>query len=253
MKDEPKNVFRLSQSEALPQQDPAETAGSRFNVFQLSQPEAVPEEDPAGTHSLKPLDRSAPILKIRRTLPHWTQPGCTYFVTFRLADSVAALVWKQWREQRATWFETHPKPWDSETQNAYNAKFPAQMELWSDAGYGSCALQDPALREIAVKSMHHFDGQHFSLGDQIVMPNHVHALVTPSESHTLTEILTGWKRVSGHAILKLTGLPKPFWMDEDFDHAVRSERQLRHFQTYIAENPAKAKLAPGTWTHWTAS
>ena len=95
MKDEPKNVFRLSQSEAVPQQDPAETAGTRFNVFQLSQSEALPEEDPAGTagtHSLKPLDRSAPILKTRRTLPHWTQPGCTYFVTFRLADSVAAPV-----------------------------------------------------------------------------------------------------------------------------------------------------------------
>ena len=225
----PGNVFRLSQSEAKPQENPAETAG---------------------THSLKPLDKSAPILKTRRILPHWSQDGCTYFVTFRLADSVAAPIWKKWKEQRTAWLTMHPKPWDSETQKDYNAKFPAQMELWLDAGYGSCALDDPNLREQVVKSMHHFDGLHFTLGDYVLMPNHVHVLVTPHEGHTLAKILAGWKRVSGHAILLITGGAKPFWMAEDFDHVVRSERQLQHFRNYIAENPQKAKLRPGTWTHW---
>lgn len=227
----PENVSRLSQPEVAAAWLPTETVGTR-------------------SHSLKPLDKSAPITKTRRILPHWSQDGCTYFVTFRLADSVAAPIWKKWKEQRTAWLTMHPKPWDSETQKDYNAKFPAQMELWLDAGYGSCALQDPALREIVVKAMHHFDGQHFILGDYVLMPNHVHVLVTPHEGHTLAKILAGWKRVSGHAILLTTGGPKPFWMDEDFDHVVRSERQLRHFQNYIAENPEKAKLRPGTWTHW---
>ncbi|HEX7262403.1 MAG TPA: hypothetical protein VF258_11415 [Luteolibacter sp.] len=201
---------------------------------------------------MKPLDKSAPITKARRILPHWSQDGCTYFVTFRLADSVAAPVWKKWKEQRATWLENHPKPWDAETQKAYNAKFPAQMELWSDAGYGSCALADAHLREMVANAMHHFDGHHFTFGDYILMPNHVHALVTPRVGHPLESILTGWKRVSGHAIIKLTGLPKPFWMSEDFDHAVRSEKQLRHFQNYISENPMKAGLKSGSWTYWKA-
>jgi REP element-mobilizing transposase RayT len=226
------NVSRLSQSGAEPQEDPAETAG---------------------THFLKPLDKSAPILKTRRILPHWSQDGCTYFVTFRLADSVAAPVWKKWQDQRTAWHATHPKPWDTETQKAYNAKFPAQMELWLDAGYGSCALQDAELREHVASAMHHFDGQHFTLGDYILMPNHVHVLVTPHEGHTLAKILAGWKRVSGHAILLRTRGPKPFWMAEDFDHVVRSERQLLHFQNYIAENPQKAGLGPGRWTHWKRS
>jgi REP element-mobilizing transposase RayT len=232
MSDALENVFRLSQSEAEPQRNPAETAG---------------------THSLKPLDKSAPITKTRRILPHWSQDGCTYFVTFRLPDSVAAPIWKKWKEQRAVWTAMHPKPWDSETQKDYNAKFPAQMELWLDAGYGSCALQDSALRELVAKAIHHFDGQYFTLGDYVLMPNHVHVLVTPHEGHTLAKILAGWKRVSGHAILLLTGGPKPFWMAEDFDHVVRSEKQLLLFQNYIAENPRKAKLGPGAWTHWTAA
>lgn len=124
------------------------------------------------------------------------------------------------------------------------------MERWLDAGYGSCALQEHSLREVVTKSMHHFDGQRFILGDYVIMPNHVHVLITPLGSHKLETILAGWKRVSGHAILRLTAGPKPFWMSEDFDHAVRSERQLQHFQNYIAENPYKAKLRPGSWTYW---
>lgn len=231
MRGDPKNVFRLSQSEHGPPEVPSETAG--------------PHSRP-----VKPLDKSAPILKTRRILPHWSQDGCTYFVTFRLADSVAAPLWKKWKEERAAWLTKHPKPWDSDTQKDYNSKFPARMELWMDAGYGSCALQEPALRELVEKAIHHFDGQHFTLGDYVLMPNHVHVLVTPHAGHPLAKILTGWKRVSGHAILSANGGAKPFWMEEDFDHAVRSERQLSHFQSYIEENPRKAKLRPGTWTHW---
>lgn len=41
----------------------------------------------------------------------------------------------------------------------------------------------------------------------------------------------------------------PFWMDENFNHAVRSRAQL-HFRNYIRENPAKAHLRAGEWTHW---
>src|SRR5438552_189457 len=50
---------------------------------------------PAGSAKLadiqfRGLDKHAPIKITRRHLPHWEQPGATYFVTFRLADSVAS-------------------------------------------------------------------------------------------------------------------------------------------------------------------
>ena len=200
---------------------------------------------------MKPLDKEAPITKTRRTLPHWEQAGCTYFVTFRLADAVAAPLWKQWRSEREASHDRHPQPWDATTQKNYNARFPARIEVWMDAGHGSCALTDPALRELVGHAMHHFDGDHYKLETYVLMPNHVHVIVTPCQGYGLKDILTGWKRTSGHAILKHLPAPKPFWMDEDFDHAVRSEKQFLHFQNYIAENPAKARLRHGTWTHWT--
>src|ERR1019366_667968 len=57
---------------------PALESGSGF------QPEAAGRM-PAS--HFKPLNKEAEIHKHRRRLPHWEQDGCTYFVTFRLADA----------------------------------------------------------------------------------------------------------------------------------------------------------------------
>ncbi len=58
----------------------------------------LPTEDSRDTFpnafTLRPLSKEAPLTKTRRVLPHWEQAGCTYFVTFRLADAVAAPIWK---------------------------------------------------------------------------------------------------------------------------------------------------------------
>ena len=62
----------------------------------------------------------------RRHLPHWEQPGATYFVTFRLADAVASDVLAQWREERAQWLKLHPHPWDWKTAREYMRRFEKQ-------------------------------------------------------------------------------------------------------------------------------
>ena len=45
------------------------------------------------------------------TLPHWRQEGVTYFVTFRLADSLPAEKIDPWRRERQEWLNKHPEPW----------------------------------------------------------------------------------------------------------------------------------------------
>ena len=67
-------------------------------------------------------------------LPHWHQDGATYFVTFRLVDSVPANLRIQWEEERATWSRFHPEPWDSETEQEYHKRFTDAIERWLDAG-----------------------------------------------------------------------------------------------------------------------
>src|SRR5881394_1353272 len=51
------------------------------------------------------LDPQQPIVQKRGHLPHWEQPGATYFVTFRLADSLPADVLAQWRDEQAAWLK----------------------------------------------------------------------------------------------------------------------------------------------------
>ncbi len=198
----------------------------------------------------KPFDKEAPIQKTRRLLPHWEQDGCTCFITWRMADAMPAAKRRQWRAELDAWLEQHPKPWDAAVWQEYHSTFEGPMQEWLDAGHGSCALRDPALRDIIASSFHHYDARRYHIGDYIIMPNHVHVLVTPLPGFTLREITAAWKRYTGHEILKRTGGEAPFWLEESFDHIVRSPAQLDHYRRYIRENPAKAFLKPGQWTHW---
>jgi REP element-mobilizing transposase RayT len=104
-----------------------------------------------------------------------------------------------------------------------------------------------------VESFHYFDGQRYQLGDYVIMPNHVHVLMTPSPGFQLKPLLQTWKSFTAKKMQKLdTSVPVNFWQHESYDHIVRSPRQLSHYQNYIRENPSKACLKDGEWTHWEA-
>jgi hypothetical protein len=58
-----------------------------------------------------------PHAEIRHTenrLPHWQQEGATYFVTFRLADSIPSEFRSQWANEREAWLRFHRKPWSAD-------------------------------------------------------------------------------------------------------------------------------------------
>jgi hypothetical protein len=80
-------------------------------------------------------------------LPHWQQKSATYFITFRLADSVPIRLRTQWEEQRTTWLRFHPEPWDAETELEYHKRFSGAIERWLDAGYGSCICGKASARK----------------------------------------------------------------------------------------------------------
>ena len=226
---------------------------------------------------MKPFDPEAGIAKSRRNLPHWQQGGCTYFLTWRLADSLPATKLAEWMEARDRWLALHPRPWTPAVAAEYNHEFVIRIEGWLDAGYGSCILRRPDARSILVGALQFFHGQRYDLDACVIMPNHVHVLVTPYAqratafpgcdgneptgwracdtlpsdtasqagkpvTHSLSRILQSWKGYSAREINWLLGRNGQLWMDENFDHAVRSGDQLEHFRQYIRDNPAKAGL-----------
>jgi hypothetical protein len=49
------------------------------------------------------------------------------------------------------------------------------------------------------------------------------------------------------------GVTDRFWQPESFDHLVRHEAQFQRLRAYIRDNPAKARLHPDEYRHWTSS
>jgi len=184
------------------------------------------------------FDPSAPVGRLRGgNLPHWRQDGAMYFVTWRTVDSMPRERVEQWISERETWLKAHPEPWNAREEEEYYRLFPDRWEAWLDEGHGECLLARPDIRQVVEDVLQHDDGKKYELHDFVVMPNHVHVLVSPLGKHTLSEITQTWKSTSAHRINKLLGHPGTFWRRESFDHIVRSAEQAEKFRRYIQENP----------------
>jgi Rad3-related DNA helicase/REP element-mobilizing transposase RayT len=200
----------------------------------------------AGTAALlfTPFDPSTPVAHYGRYLPHWRQPGASYFVTFRLGDSVPSVKLKQWEHELKTWLEKHPEPHSEADRLEYHQQFSERFQQWLDAGEGECVLKNPKVSAIVENALRHFDGERYVLGHYVIMPNHVHTLVRPLGDAALAEITHSWKSFTAHEINGLLNRKGSLWQPESFDCIVRHEAQLEKFSAYICENPAKANLEP---------
>ena len=178
----------------------------------------------------------------RRRLPHWQQPRVSYFVTFRLADSLPQTLLHQWRDERATWLRWHPEPWLDAEQCEYEERFSRRIQEWLDAGMGACHLRRSDVRGEVERCLLHFDGMRYDVDSFVLMPNHVHIMIAPAHRYDLSTLLKGIKGVSANRCNNLLGRKGTFWMDESYDHIVRDSKELAAFRDYIVQNPKKAGL-----------
>ena len=231
--------LRLSGKIAVPAVNQTEDWGAGF------QPVGTTGVPPVATSRFRPVDPRAPVIQTRRRLPHWEQQGATFFITFRLADAVPQKLLRQWKEELETWRKFHPEPWDASTKYEYQKRFHDAREAWLDQGHGECILRRPQIAATIANSLRHFDGDRYALDSFVVMPNHVHVLVRPHESHSLSEILHSWKSFSAKEINKLRERSGAVWQDENYDRMVRDFAELERYRDYIKENPVAAKLGDG--------
>ena len=237
-----------------------------------SRNERTPMDSASHTSSLLAtfLDPYATVEVTEANLPHWRQGDVTYFVTFRLADSLPQAKLTQWLTERAMWLARHPPPLSREDQRAYYERFPGALQAWLDQGSGSCVLRLPECRQIVATALRHFSGARYFLGTYVVAPNHVHALVTPLGGYRLSDILHSWKSFTAktirgvgaasdllvpwwdslHARRIATTAPgavgrsphvlyrRPVWQKESYDHIVRSSGSLRRIEEYIRGHSA---------------
>jgi putative transposase len=195
------------------------------------------------------LDPHKPVRVYMRHLPHWRQDGATYFVTFRLNDSLPRVKLDELAQVRTEWEHEHPEPREDKDLEELAKELMGRVEKWLDQGMGSCRLKQPAAAQLVAKAMHHFDGNRYELDCYVVMPNHVHAIVRPL-TFELERILQGWKGYTSLEINRLYGLSGTFWQDESFDRIIRDEEHLYRAIQYIAMNPTKAGLQIAACPRW---
>ena len=170
-------------------------------------------------------------------LPHWNQQYCVQFVTFRLADSLPQEKLREYKEQKEAWETNHPRPWDEETKKEYDETFTAVIDKWIDAGYGECILAERNVRDIVSTAIMHFDGERYDIHAYVIMPNHVHVLLTPRQGSLVQEIVGNWKRFTAREINKRLGRSGTIWERNHFDHLVRNMDNFNETMLYINENP----------------
>lgn len=180
--------------------------------------------------TFKSFDFGIPLETFRRNLPHWKQEGTTYFITFRLADSIPGERINSWKYERAKWVEQHTHPYSDSEWDEYNSLFTQRINDYLDLGHGSCILKDRRLSQIVVDSLKHFDGIRYALGEWVVMPNHVHMILQPFPDYDLSEIMRSIKLYTAHIINKNLGVSGTVWQDESFDHIIRNAKQKNRIE-----------------------
>jgi len=184
----------------------------------------------------------------RNRLPHWQQAGATYFVTFRLADSIPQEELRQLQKDRNIWLRFNPKPWTARQEAEYSRRFGARIEHWLDKLHGSCALRLAPSRRILVEALMRFNGDRYQQHSWVVMPNHVHVLFSLEKQGTLETILQNWKGSSARAINYCCGTRGNFWQKDYFDRLIRTEEHFWRCVRYIRQN--SARLASGDYVLW---
>ena len=185
----------------------------------------------------------------RNNLPHWHQRGRVQFVTFRLADSLPSVKLQQLAEFKAKWVEEHPFPWDELEWMEYNEIIALKVDKWLDKGYGSCLLSKPSVRDVVVGALYYYNNKLYRLFSFVVMPNHVHVILSPTGDNDVRSALGLVKSYSAKVINKMTGGTGPFWQKEVFDRIIRNVEKLDKFDKYIRNNPKG--LSDNTYTLFT--
>ncbi len=198
------------------------------------------------------FDPDVEVSRTRRRLPHWFQIGRTYCVTFRLADSLPRLTRDAIKIERAEWLAARGvakmEELSDEDRVRFRHRFTKKVDALLDNGYGECQLRDSANAAIVGDALTFFDGDRYELDAFVVMPNHVHLLVCPIKPLALPKILQSCKRHAAREINRRMGRTgQALWLDENFDHLVRSSKQLDCLRIYIEQNPGKAGLKNGEY------
>lgn len=179
----------------------------------------------------------------RGYLPHY-DGRIAQFITFRLYDSLPQSVLRRLEEEI-----------EREVPENKSRELRIKIEEYLDAGIGDCILNQTEVAQIVQDALLFYDSKLYRLIAWVIMPNHIHLLLTPNEGVSLSNIMKDLKGFTARSINKHLGRSGHVWQPEYFDRYIRSEDHYNKAVRYIENNPVKAKLVdrPEDWQFSSAS
>ena len=102
-------------------------------------------------------------------------------------------------------------------------------------------LLRPEIAQLVADAIRHGADTSYLLHAWVVMPNHIHLLITPqSDVPKLMQSLKGSTARQANLLVRRTGTP--FWQNESYDRLVRDSDEFRKIENYILQNPVRAGL-----------
>ena len=195
--------------------------------------------------------------------------GATFFVTFRLADSLPQCIVRKLKKEMEVEIERlkkklpdHNLPLLRDIRKRHFGKYDHQLDKHS---YGACFLRQNPAAEILQAKLHEYDGNFYELFAYSIMPNHAHILFNSAiqlddnqdrltnealENYVqLDKVMQRIKGGSAHSINRLLNRTGKFWAKDSYDHYVRNEKELINIAVYTLQNPVKAGLSEN-WESW---
>lgn len=205
-------------------------------------------------------------VRSRGYLPHWERDRGTYFVTFRLADSLPQSALDKLRAEREVLIQMLTRPRMESTKDggattcsaiaSANANWVKRrvaellsdrVETYLDSGYGACHLAKPQIAQMVARAIRQFEGDRYHLWAWCVMPNHVHTVAELRPGQSLAKVLHSWKSYTARRAQVCFGVQGSLWQREYYDHLVRDEDDLYRVVQYVADNPVRAGLKNWPW------
>lgn len=207
-----------------------------------------------------------------RNLPHYQPIDHTFFITFRLTDSLPIKIISQLKAERQKELKllaeyTNIKIRKEKYMNYQSQYFLKFDKLLVQNTSGPHWLNINDIAKTVCDEIVCGDGTDYDLIAYSVMPNHVHIVFTPiiNQSKTIdrkrtykkcpasfylvTKILQVLKSKTALKCNKLLKRSGTFWHHESYDHVVRNNDELVKIVNYTLANPVKAGLADN-WEEW---
>ena len=180
----------------------------------------------------------------RRRFPHWEVAGRSYFVTFRLRNSLPQNVVLRLKEQR----DIILKQKDEKVLYEFQRHEFNEIEKILDNvnNNNNAFLTNEKIPPILMNAFEHLEAKYcWRFPAFVIMPNHIHCLCIADnggQTVTLTEIFSLYKRFTARKINDTLKRKGRGWVDENFDHWCRTLEKEEGVKRYIANNPVKAKF-----------